>query len=366
MCFIAALGTALPDFSLPQEEAKRFARHHFAMSDRDADRLLPVFDHAGVHHRHLGATLEWLEAKPSFAQKNERYQTIAAQLAFAAASCALLKTQYEATDIDALIYVTSTGIATPSLDVHLITDLGLRDNVARLPLWGLGCAGGAVGLARAADWTQAHPDSVVLVVCVELCSLTFISDDRSTRNLVGAALFGDGAAAAILVGEARADRAHTPYSETGQVAPARVIGARSHLFADTRDIMGWDIRDEGLAVVFSRDIPTFVTKELGAQVAAMLEQFGLTRNQLVQFIAHPGGAKVLTAYAKALDCPDQWLHHASAVLSQHGNMSSPTVLFVLERVLEERRAAHEPPPQGYGILAALGPGFSCEQILLAL
>lgn len=352
---IASVGTAVPPYTVTQEQAKEFARAHFAMSQREAQRLLPVFDHAGVKQRQLGAPLEWLQEQRDFAQKNERYQYAASALARDAVLAALDASPYEAKDVDALLYVTSTGIATPSLDVRLISDLGLRSDVLRMPIWGLGCAGGAAGLARAADFARAHPGSVVMVVCVELCSLTFIGTDRSTQNLVGTALFGDGAAAAIVVGDDRA-----PAGDA-----VRVLAARSHLFADSEDIMGWDVRTEGLAVIFSRDIPTLVEREMAAQVDAMLATHNLSRQDLSHFIAHPGGAKVLTAYQKALACPSTWLRHAASVLADHGNMSSPTVLFVLQRALADRRDSADQEP-GYGVLAALGPGFSCEQVLLAL
>lgn len=358
MPVIVSVETAVPPHPLPQELAKAFAREHFSMSLRDATRLLPVFDHAGVSQRYLGAPLDWLQSPHGFAEKNERYQTVAAAIASEAATKALAQTPFAPTDIDAVLYVTSTGIATPSLDVKLITALGLRNDVSRLPIWGLGCAGGAAGLARAADWTRAHPDHVVLLVCVELCSLTFIGSDHSTRNLVGAALFGDGAAAAIVVGTDRA-------ASAGLTIGADILGARSFLFSDSQDIMGWDVTDEGLAVVFSRDIPTLVEKEMAEQVDAMLALHGLDRRDLAHFIAHPGGAKVIAAYARALDCPIDWLRHAASVLSDYGNMSSPTVLFVLSRAIAERRE-HLAAPRQYGILAALGPGFSCEQVLLSM
>jgi len=357
MAMIAGLATAVPEHVLEQEEAQTFASQHFGWPEREAKRMSSVFTHAGVHRRYLGAPLAWLTTHHSFAERNARYQEVASALARAASQAALVDAGMSADDISALIFVSSTGIATPSLDTNLITDLGMRPNVKRMPLWGLGCAGGAAGLARAADWADVHEGGSVLLVCVELCSLTFIASDQSKRNLIGAALFGDGAAAVIVCGESSSKC-------RSRRLVATVMGSHSHLFPDSRDIMGWDVREEGLGVIFSRDIPSLVEREMAGQIKQLLEENSLTRDDLDLFIAHPGGAKVLTAYQRALACPPDWLTDAAGVLADYGNMSSPTVLFVLARTLAHSSDEHPHPRNA--ALAALGPGFCCEQVLLRL
>jgi len=352
---ISAVATAVPPFEVTSEEAKRMARSLFASSHRDIDRLLTIFDHSQVNRRHFCVPLEWFATAKSFAEKNDMYLREATALATKAALAALESARVTPEEIDAVVFVTSTGIATPSLDVRMARQLGLRPNIRRIPLWGLGCAGGAAGLARAHDYTCAHPGHIALLVAVELCGLTFVHGDRSKSNLVGSALFADGAAALVVGGD-----------ETELAARScgpDIIGSHSQLWPDSEDIMGWDVGNNGLSVRFSRDIPTLVRREICAQVDAALAAYGANRQQLLSFIAHPGGAKVLSAYEEALELPASALDDARSVLADFGNMSSPTVLFVLERSLAGQ--ARSDRKAGIGILAALGPGFSCEQVVLA-
>lgn len=354
---IAAVETAVPPYIVTREEAKEVARQLFASSFRDLDRLLPVFDHAAIEKRHFCVPLEWFTTPKSFQEKNETYQKAAVELGTKAAAAALDKAQIQAQEVDAIFFVSSTGIATPSLDVPIAQALSLREDVKRMPLFGLGCAGGASGLARASDYIKAHPEDIALLIAVELCGLTFVHGDHSKSNLIGTALFSDGAAAALIIGEERI--ANTGLNLHGP----RIVGSKSQLWPNSEAVMGWDVRDEGLSVIFSRDIPSLVRREMADQVSQLLDDYQITRHELSAFIAHPGGAKVLEAYQTALSIPESWLDAAREVLSSYGNMSSPSVLFVLKKMLEQMPKTLSTTAK-YGILAALGPGFSCEQVLL--
>ncbi len=357
MATIVAVETALPSYIVTRDEGREMARRLFSDVFRDMDRLLTVFDHAEIDQRQFCVPLEWFTTPKSFQEKNRQYQLSAVTLGVEAAKSALEAARIAAKDIDAIIFVSSTGIATPSLDVRIAQSLGLREDTKRLPLFGLGCAGGASGLARAYDYVTAHPQDMVLLVAVELCGLTFIHGDRSKSNLIGTALFSDGAAAVLVVGAERRQENEELFHGP------RIKGSKSQLWPDSEDVMGWDLRNEGLAVIFSRDIPTLVRREMNDQMSQLLDYYSITRHELTQFIAHPGGAKVLTAYEEALGIPTEWLESARKVLRHHGNMSSPTVLFALKHVLKQHQK-YPASVQGYGILAALGPGFSCEQVLL--
>lgn len=352
MPVIASLSTAVPPHKISREQSKALTSNLFQESFRDVERILSVFDHAQIDERHFCVPPEWFLEPHAFSEKNALYADWAVRLGSEAAESAIRKSGLLPRDIDSIAFVSSTGIATPSLDSVIAERIGLRRDVRRVPLWGLGCAGGAAGLARAADFTRADPDSAVLLIAVELCGLTFVRGDRSKSNLVGAALFADGAAAAVIAGNRLA----------GRMAPEgpapTVVGSSSYLWPDRSDIMGWNVADDGLRVVFSRDIPSLVEREIAGQVDALLRENGLSRGDLSHFVAHPGGKKVIDAYRAALDLPEDWMSPTREVLRRFGNMSSPTVLFTLHHLMRG-----DPSP-GYAALVALGPGFSCEQVLI--
>lgn len=340
---IASVATALPPHILAQPEAKTIARNHFASAYGDIERLLPAYDHAHIQQRHLVRPVSWYLAPHSFAETTEVYQQEALALSIEAAAAALTKSGLQATDIGSIVFVSSTGVATPSLDAHVVAALGMRRDVFRVPVWGLGCAGGVAGARLASALVGQGPGArAVLLVVVETCSLTFQREDRSKSNFIAVGLFGDGAAAAVFV---------------PPQGGCTVAGSRSHLFPDSAAVMGWRVTDSGLAVRFSRDIPRLVRNELPHLTDAALAEWSLSREQLQHFVAHPGGAKVLDAYRDALAVPDTELAHARAVLRECGNMSAPSVLFVLERTLRM------PAGDAWGLMTALGPGFSCEQLL---
>lgn len=339
---IAAVATAVPRHTLAQAELQAFAERFFAGEFRELPRLLRAFDHAGVRTRQLARPLCWYDVPRRFPEKNAVWEEVALELAEVASREALERAGMPASDVRAVVLVSSTGVATPSLDGRLVQRVGMSRAISRVPIWGLGCAGGAAGLARGAELCRGtgHP---VLVVAVEVCSATFVHEDRSKSNLIATALFGDGAAAVVL--------------RPGGPGP-EVLAGHSRLIDDSEDVMGWTLREEGLQVRFARSIPAIVREVAPAFVRDAAAKVGASRGDLRHFVLHPGGAKVLAAWAEALDLPDTALEQARDVLAAHGNMSSPTALFVLERFLAEVA-----PSGQLGALVGLGPGFSAEGVV---
>ena len=348
---ILAVATATPSIELRHEDIRAFAARHFGDLITEDPRLLDIFDHTGIDRRFLCVPLEWLSTAGSFAEKNALYVKEAVDLGAEVAACALDRAHLRAEDVDHVLYVSSTGISTPTIDALIANRIGLRDDVRRTPIWGLGCAGGAAGLSRARDFALANPAARVLVIALELCSLTFLPGDLSKRNLVAVSLFADGAAAAIVGGSdvARND------------GPGLSIRAsHSTLWKDTLDVMGWELEESGLRVVFSRSIPSIVVEQVRPSLDAFLSSHALSLTDVRHIVAHPGGAKVLGAYAEALDLPPTALVHARETLRAFGNMSSPSCLFVLERFL----AAGDIAPGDHAVIMALGPGFTAEYVLV--
>ena len=351
---LVALATAVPPHVVRQSDARTLATRLFSDA-LGADRgLLQVFEHAQIEKRHLCVPLEWFATDHGFEEKNDLYVENAVRLAGEVARKALAKAKLAPGDIDHIVFVSSTGLATPSVDARLANELEFRPDVRRTPIWGLGCAGGAAGLSLARDFAVADPSARVLLVALELCSLTFQRNDLSKRNLVAASLFGDGAAAAVVAG-----REAVGFERNGH-RPLELLATRSTLWKDTLDVMGWTVDGAGLHVVFSRDIPTIVREKVRPSLTAFLESRGLGLETLHHLVAHPGGVKVLGAYAEALGLPAAALRHARDVLREYGNMSSPSCLFVLERFLDAQEIAGGEA----AVVAALGPGFSAEYVLV--
>ncbi len=338
-----ALATAVPPFALGQAEVAERARRLFAGSAApELDRLMPVFLNAGIERRYSCVPIDWYEAPHGWTDRAALYRDHAVRLLEEAGRDALARARLQPEDVDAVVAVSTTGVSTPSLDAVLIGRLGLRPDVKRLPLFGLGCAGGVIGLARATDLARATPGTTVLLLVVELCALSFRKSDVSKSNIVATALFGDGAAAAVV--------------SSGGAGPA-LGAAGEHTWRQSLDIMGWDVTEDGLKAVFSRDIPGLVRRDMRDIATAFLARHGLTLADIDRFICHPGGAKVLTALEEAFRLPDGALVEGRAVLRDYGNMSAVTVLFVLDRVL--RAGA-----RGRMMLTALGPGFTAAFQLL--
>lgn len=345
-----AVGTAVPDHTLKQDEARAFAKELFQDAFTNIDRYLPIFEHTSIQTRRLARPREWFEEERPFSERNDAYTETACQLGELALQRCLEAAGIQAKEVDHLFFVSTSGIATPSIDARLVHRLHFSPHVKRTPIWGLGCAGGAAGLARAYEYARAFPESRVVLLAVELCSLTFRRGDRTKSNLVATSLFADGAAAVLITG----DQVSLPTQNRPQI-----IDTLSTTWPDSLDVMGWDVDDNGLRVVFSRDIPNLVRREVRPAVEGFLSRQGLGLGELDRVIAHPGGMKVLSAYEETLELDAQVLGFSRSVLGEFGNMSSVTVLFVLERELAEQH--HE---GSYGLLTALGPGFSSEMMLL--
>ncbi len=345
---IAGVAVATPPHVLRQDEAREMARQFFATEIKDVERYLGVFEHAEIDTRALAVPPEWFAEAHSWGECNDRWIDAACTLGAEAARRALRAADLRPEEIGHILFVSTTGLAAPSLDARIMAELGMPRHTRRTPIWGLGCAGGAVGLTRAADHARAYPRERALLVCVELCSLTFQFGDRSPRNLVAAALFADGAAAVIVEGD-----------EVGGNGPA-IIASESTLFPNSFDLMGWDIVDTGMRVVFGTKIPHIVREHFQPLAEGFLGRHGLSLGEIDHHIYHPGGAKVLGAFEQAGGLSPCALGHSRAVLRQWGNMSSATVLFVLERFINGGIA-----PGEHGLMTVFGPGFSSEMVLIA-
>jgi len=340
---LLAVATAVPPYALGQAEVMRRIELALGPRSREILRLLPTFGNTGIDCRYSSVPIEWYEELHDWPERNRVYLDSSLDLLEQAARRALEAAGRRAEDVAAIVTVSTTGIATPSLDALLVERMRLAPTTSRLPIFGLGCAGGAIGLARAATMAQAQPGSLVLFLVVELCALCFRRDDFSKSNIVATALFGDGAAAALL--------------STEGDGPA-VVAAGEYTWPQTLDVMGWDVTTDGLRAVFSRDIPDLVTTRLREAARAFLEARGLRLADVDRFVCHPGGAKVITALESAFELEDGRLQSERDVLREYGNMSAATVMFVLQR------ATNGATPWKRALVSALGPGFTAGFTLL--
>ena len=341
---LLSLATASPPHELRQDKVVEVARGAFAPRFPQFERMVPVFHNAGVRTRQLVMPVEWYLAPRSWPERGEAFLTGALDLFCQAAQGALDEAGLTGADIDVIVTVSSTGIATPSLEARAMDRMGFRPDAARVPLFGVGCAGGATGLALAARLAGAEPGCNVLLVCVELCSLAFRLDEPSKTDIISTAIFGDGAAACVLA--------------SGEAGFAEVTGRAEHTWPDTLDIMGWRVDATGLGVVLARALPPFIRQEIRPAMERMLARQGLEIDDVDRFICHPGGMKVIEAMERAFGLGQGALDHEREVLADHGNMSSPTVLFILDRA---RRAGL--PKRS--VVTAMGPGFTASTVTLA-
>jgi len=339
---IVSLATAVPPYRLRQEEVMAFGQRLFNGAFVDFDRLLKVYGNAAIRCRYSCVPMAWYGEEHGLGERNRLYLENALALIERAGVEALARAGLAPAEIDAIVTVSTTGIATPGLGALLMERLPFRRDVERLPVFGLGCAGGVLGLARAATLARAEPGRRVLFLVVELCALTFRVGDRSKSNLIATALFGDGAAAAVIACDG-----------AGPV----IAGWGEHTWPDSLGVMGWEIADDGFGVLFSRDIPRLVRAEMRAAAEGVLARHGLGLSDIASFVCHPGGAKVIDALEAAYGLAPGALVHARSVLRDYGNMSAATVLFVLERAL----AAEAP---GRALMSALGPGFTAGFVIL--
>jgi alkylresorcinol/alkylpyrone synthase len=350
---IASTATAVPEHSATQDEVKARVKKLLPLSKKRMDVALSFFDHAAVERRHSVYPIEELGTKRTLGQISELYRRHALQLGADVARRALETAGARAEEIDLVVSVSCTGIMIPSLDAHLVDELGFRRDVRRMPLTELGCAGGAAALGRAHDFLRGFPRARALVIAVELPSLSLQQDDPSPENLVATALFGDGAAAVVLEGG--------DVETCGEAPRTRVLDTMAHVFPRSTGALGFDLRDDGFHAVLSKEVPAMLRADLLALVSALAARGGLTREALSFFVVHPGGRKILGAVEEALTLTREDTRASWDVLRDFGNQSSASVLFVLDRWLTTRA------PEGAearGLLAAFGPGLSVDMLLL--
>ena len=345
----AAVASALPAHRYDQSRLTRYLKDEVWAERPEILRRIDVLHrNVGVETRHLAYPLERYATLRTFGEFNDAWITAATDLGERAVRTALERARLAPEDVDAIFFSTVTGVASPSIDALLVNRLGLRADVRRLPMFGLGCVAGAAAVARAADYVRGAPDAVAIVLTIELCSLTVQRDDPSLANVIAAGLFGDGATCAIVVG---ANRAAT--------GPA-IVDTRSVFYPDTEDVMGWKVRETGFELVLSPAVPTVAREHLGEDVARFLASRDLTTKDVRSWVCHPGGPKVLAAARDALGLTDDDLALSWKSLREVGNLSSASVLLILEQTMALRR----PEPGSLGVMLAMGPGFCSELLLL--
>ncbi len=349
---IAAVGAAFPPHYYDQATLLAAFKRQWAPRYFNLDRLEQLHKNVLVGGRHLALPIEEYEGLNGFGAANDAWIRVATEVGEAAVADALARAVLSPADVDALWVVSVTGIATPSIDARLINRMGLPPRLKRNPIFGLGCVAGAAGIARAADYVRAFPDQVAVLLSVELCSLTLQKDDLSIPNLIASGLFGDGAAAAVVLGSRRA-------AALGVEGP-EIVATRSIFYPNSERVMGWDIRSSGFQIVLSAEVPQVVEQHLRSDVDAFLADHALTRRGIASWVCHPGGPKVLEAMEGALEIDREALALTWKSLQEIGNLSSTSVLLVLQETMATRR----PPPGSYGMLLALGPGFCSELVLL--
>ena len=340
---LVSLATSVPPHQFHQKQILQVA--HGLMADRypEFETFSSLFANTGIRHRYGVKPIEWYLEQRGWPERTQAFLEGAETLFIDVARKALALADLAADDIDTVVTVCSTGIATPTLEARIAGKLGLRADVSRVPVFGLGCAGGVSGLSIASRLAQARPGSNVLLVALELCTLAVRHDELTKANVVAASLFGDGAAAIVL--------------RAGDGGATRIEASGEKLWPDTLDIMGWRVDPEGFGVIFQRTIPAFVAENMGPAVAEILSRMQLSINDIGRVICHPGGTKVIIALEHAFSLDQGTLDHEREVIADYGNMSAPTVFFVLERA----RARGLPPRS---LLTSLGPGFTASCVAL--
>ncbi len=346
---IAGVASAFPEHYYSQEVLAAAAQEFWGERLEVPNLAKRLFERCGVEGRHLTLPLEAYPMLGSWGEANGHWIREAARLAEQSLCRALSRAGLSTGDLGALFFASITGISSPSIDALLINRMSLSPNIRRVPIFGLGCVAGAAGLARAADYVRAYPGQVAAVVSVELCSLTLQRDDLSMANLISAGLFGDGSAAALVAGDGR-----------GGIDGPEIPDTRSVFYPGTEYVMGWEISERGFQIVLSKDVPEMVRRHLADDVDAFLADHGLERGDVGSWVIHTGGPAVLEATQAALALPDHALDASWRCLARTGNLSSASVLCVLEETALEQH----PEPGTVGLLAAMGPGFCSELILL--
>ena len=345
---ISAVGKAFPPHYYSQDRLLQALKGEWAKEHHNPARLDRLHRNVLVGGRHLALPIEEYERLETWGKANDAWIHVAQEIGEQAVRDALARAGLTAADLGALLTVTVTGVATPSLDARLMNRLDLPAGVRRMPIFGLGCVAGAAGISRAADYVRAYPDQVAVLLSVELCSLTLQRQDLSIPNLIATGLFGDGAAAVVVAGDER------------PAAGPRVVATRSVFYRDTEEVMGWNVSERGFGIVLSADVPRMVTDHLRQDVDRFLADHGLTRADIASWVCHPGGPKVLEAREESLELAPDALAVTWRSLREVGNLSSTSVLLVLQETMSD----HRPAAGSYGMVTAMGPGFCSELVLL--
>lgn len=358
---LAGMSTVVPDAKLPQTLVLDWARRTLGSKFAQFERMSKAFNNAGIHTRYAVADMSWFETPKSWPERNSVYLEGATRLFINAATTALDDAGWEADQVDAIVTVSSTGIATPTLEARAHLEMGFREDVIRIPVFGLGCAGGVSGLAIARDFAAAIEGTRVLMVAVEACTVSFCSGTPRKADIIGSAIFGDGAAAVCVTSENNSVNGHNGHNgcnghsaRQGHNSNKIFIGKGSQkMWPDTLSIMGWEVDEDSLGVVFDKSIPSFTEDNFSSAVSGALAKLGKDISEIDRFVCHPGGTKVLQAIEQCLELQPQSLDEEREVLRNFGNMSAPTVLFVLKQVLDNDQA-------GDMLMCALGPGFTAS------
>ncbi len=345
---ILATSTAFPQHYYPQREVIDALLAYYGDTGKFAAILERLHQHTGVDGRYFSRRLDEYLPLDTFGKTNNVWIEVAQELGERAIDCVLKQAGFSRDQLGAIFFVSVTGVASPSVDARLVNRMGLSPNIRRNPIFGLGCVAGAAGIARVADYVRAHPDQIAVLLAVELCSLTFQRDDRSVANVISTGLFGDGAAAVLIGGQ-----------EVPRTGP-RIAASQCVFYPDTEEVMGWDISEHGFRIVLSPEVPKVIVENLGRNVDDFLATQNLTRLDIGTWIMHTGGPKVLEATAESLGLPREALTVSWEALRRVGNLSSASVLVVLDEIMKHQR----PVPGARSILAAMGPGFCAEMSLL--
>nr|HEV7955336.1 3-oxoacyl-[acyl-carrier-protein] synthase III C-terminal domain-containing protein [Candidatus Acidoferrales bacterium] len=364
---VSATATALPEHVVTIGDVKAYLNKVFPLSESRTSMMLEVIQNAKVDKRYFIFPPDYTIEPRSLEQTTKEYQEHSVKLGRQVAADCLKNAGLAATDIDLLITISCTGVIIPSLDAYLINDLGFRSDVRRLPITELGCAAGAAALGRAWDFLKGVPEGNVLIVSVELPSLTFQRRDMSPANLISTILFGDGAAAAVVSRGNSATPSVNGASHAGNgngdaraVNRPRILGTRSHLFPQSIDAMGFDLKEGGLHIVLSKDVPQLIRDKIKGLVEGFLASYGLQQDDMAAFVLHPGGQKLLLFIEEELGLPRAMTQYSWDVLRDYGNLSSASVIYVLQEWMTRGNVS----AGEYGLLTAFGPGFSAEMMLL--
>jgi len=355
---IAATATAVPDHAMTIADVKDYLNKVFPLSESRVSMMLDVIVNAKVEKRHFIYPMDYTITPRSLTQTSLEYQEHSVKLGRRVATECLERAGVTPEEVDMIITVSCTGVMLPSLDAHLVNQMGFRNDVRRLPITELGCSGGAAALGRAWDFLKGVKEGNVLIVVVELPSLTFQRRDQSTANLISSILFGDGAAAALIT----RDSAKEEFAATGNAERAcpRILGVQTHIVPNTMEALGFDLKDNGLHIVLSQDVPQLIREQIAGIVDGFLGRHGLSHEDMSAFVLHSGGQKLLAYIEEVFELPRELTQFSWDVLREYGNQSSASVLFVLQEWMRKARMSEGE----YGFLAAFGPGFTVDMALL--